>query len=87
MDKRVDIEKVMQLILADAHNARESAGYSGSWSDGGASVLEAQVQYYRYGMQGTIPPDWSKYARQAEVAEDPEYAEYLRLHAKFKDVK
>ena len=84
---KIDMDKDMQLVLADAPDARESTGYSGSWGDGGAGILEAQVQFYRYGRSGILPAEWTKYARQAEVAADPEYAEYLRLHSKFKDVK
>ncbi len=78
-----DIEKIMQKVLAEAHSARENAGYSGSWGDGGASVLEAQVQFYRYGRDGVVPPEWQKYADQANKEADPEYAQYQRLKAKF----
>ncbi len=79
----VDIETIMQKVLAEAHRAREDAGYSGSWGDGGASVLEAQVQFYRYGRDGVVPPEWQKHAEQAKKEADPDYAQYQKLKAKF----
>jgi hypothetical protein len=85
MEKKVlvDIETIMSKVMAEAHNARESAGYSGSWGDGGAGVMEAQVQFYRYGRDGVVPPEWQKYAEQARKEADPEYSEYQRLKGKF----
>lgn len=79
----MDIETIMQKVLTEAHNARENAGYSGSWGDGGAGILEAQVQFYRYGQQGIVPPEWQKHAEQARKEADPEYSEYQRLRGKF----
>lgn len=79
----MDIDKIMAMVLAEAHNARESAGYGGRWDDGGASVLEAQVQFYRYGQQGIVPPEWQKHADQARKEADPEYEQYMRLRTKF----
>lgn len=79
----VDIELIMQKVLTEAHNARESAGYGGEWGDRGASVMEAQVQFYRYGQQGVVPPEWQKHAEQARKEADPEYEQYQRLKSKF----
>ncbi len=78
-----DIEAIMAKVLAEAHQARENAGYSGSWGDGGAGVMEAQVQFYRYGRDGVIPPEWQKYAEEVRKEADPEYAQYQRLKNKF----
>lgn len=85
MRKEVDIHKVIDLVLAAAHESSEAAGMNGSWSDGGASILKTQVEYYRYGMRGDIPPYWQKYADQAQAMSDPEYDTYQRLKEKFKD--
>jgi len=81
--KPMDIEKVIAAVLAEARKVREDAGYGGRMDDGGASKLEDQVNYYRYGMTRTLPPDWGTFAEQVEREEDPEYAEYLRLQKKF----
>jgi len=78
----IDIKKIMDLVLDAARQARESAGLSGSWGDGGASVLEAQVKFYNYGKRGVIPDEWKTHTDKA----DPEYATYLRLKEKFKNI-
>lgn len=77
------IDKVIELVLRDARNRKESAGFSGRWDDGGASTLETQVEYYNYGRAGTVPPAWAKFVQQADRESDPEYAKYLELKRKF----
>jgi hypothetical protein len=79
------IEAVIALVLADAHDSREAAGMGGRWDDGGASRLEEQVKFFRYGISRCMPPEWEKYARQVENNADPEYKTYLRLKDKFRD--
>jgi len=78
------IAKIKALVLKQAEDNRNSAGYGGSMTDGGASLLEAQVRFYDYGARGVIPPEWEQHAKEAKAQADPEYAEYLRLAAKFK---
>jgi hypothetical protein len=75
------INKVMELVLASAHQARENAGMGGYHSDGGASDLETQVKFYRLGQANLLPEEWKRYADKT----DPEYLTYLRLRLKFKD--
>lgn len=82
---KVDIHKVIELVLAAANERREAAGMDGRWDDGGANRIREQVEYYRYGMSAVVPPDWQKYANQAEAMSDPEYETYKRLKAKFGD--
>lgn len=77
------LNKIFDLIQREAHSARESAGHNGGWDDGGASRLEDQVRFYRYGMEDIIPPEWKRYQNQVEKEADPEYKEYLRLQNKF----
>lgn len=77
------LQRIFTLILEDAHNRREGAGYSGRMDDGGAGVLEAQVEYYQMGMEGRLPHAWESYFNQAVREADPEYAEYVRLKRKF----
>lgn len=73
------LDKVMELILKEAENRRQDAGYGGFHNDGGASDLEAQVKFYCYGMTGAFPTEWEAY----KIKLDPEYTEYLRLKGKF----
>ena len=75
----MDMERIIALVLKDAEDCRTSAGYNGSFSDGGASELEAQVMFYRFGRDGSLPPEWIKYLKHI----DPEYPEYERLKKKF----
>ena len=77
------IETIIRKVLAAAEEARTNAGYSGSWGDGGAAQMEAEVQFYRAGQAQEIPRSWMKYATEAEQEADPEHAEYLRLKKKF----
>lgn len=82
---KIDINKVIDLVLEASYERRDAAGMDGRWDDGGASNARAQVDYYRWGMAGIIPPDWQKYADQIEAASDPEYEIYQRLKTKFGD--
>lgn len=77
------INKIIQLVLAEAHERRESAGYGGRWDDGGASVLETQVAYFNHGRNGVLPPEWLKHEKQAIAEADPEYTQFLKLKMKF----
>jgi hypothetical protein len=72
-------DKIMQLVLEDAADREMGAGMNGSHHDGGAHDLRMEVEFYRYGRSGVIPPTWNKYLKEL----DPEYQEYLRLKAKF----
>jgi hypothetical protein len=71
--------RIIDIILKDAENIRITAGFYGSFDDGGASVLESQVKFYEYGARGIIPPEWKKYENKL----DPEYSKYLELKKKF----
>lgn len=76
-------EKVVALVLAEAQEKRNSAGWSGSMSDGGAARLEEQVRFFRYGRDRVMPDEWRVFEQQVVRDSDPEYAEYQRLKAKF----
>lgn len=73
------IEKIISLVLDDAQRMKEAAGFAGEFGDRGASIMEAQVKFYRHGQEGTIPSEWLKYKQEL----DPEYQDYLRLKKKF----
>lgn len=75
----INVDELIKLVLKDAHNRRESAGYSGRMDDGGARQTESEVKFYNYGRAGKVPPEWATFESQL----DPEYQEYERLKQKF----
>jgi hypothetical protein len=78
------VEKdICDHILAVAARKRDNAGYSGSWGDGGASSLEAEVEVYRAGRAGTIPTRWREYEIEFKNQSDPDFETYQRLKQKF----
>lgn len=81
MSSKIDVEKLMNLVLKAAESARMDAGYGGRHDDGGASHMEAQVRFYRLGQRNEIPDEWKTFANQL----DPEYETFLRLKEKFRD--
>lgn len=79
----VDMNALQRAILMDADDRRISAGYQGSYNDGGASTLEMQVKFYNYGRQGVVPSEWNGYMSQL----DSEYQKYLELRKKFGNIR
>jgi hypothetical protein len=77
------INTIKRLVLKEAENKRNDAGYGGRWDDGGAGAMEAQVRFYEYGQKGIIPPEWEKLAKQVKNEGDPEWQEYQRLRKHF----
>jgi len=73
------LDEVIALVLKKAADARDNAGYSGAWDDGGAHILEEQVKWFNYGRVGTLPKEWQKFHQELE----PEFKEYLRLKGKY----
>lgn len=88
LDKAVAVVKA--AVEKGAKQARDDAGYSGSWGDGGASQSEERLKYWLDGIsfQRTgISAVYGHILVKAELATDTEYQEFLRLQEKFKDVK
>lgn len=79
MEKKIDIEKLMDLVLEEADDKESIAAHSGSWNDGGASNLRNQVYFYRLGQKNVTPKEWMRYVNQL----DPEWQELQRLQKKF----
>ena len=89
------LKEISDKITSVAFNLREDAGYSGSWTDGGASVLEDSLSMFINGVKAAlntagiidgvedyqleVPKQWTKYF----IEDDKEYKEYLRLKNKF----
>ena len=74
-------DKIVSLILRDASNRRNDAGYGGRMDDGGASNLEDQAKFFQYGLACKFPPEWEGYKKLL----DPDYAQYLILKKRFGD--
>lgn len=81
------LRAVAERLLKKAALAKADAGYSGSWSDGGASRIEAEVACFLAGLDKRLPPGWEAEAKAAEREADPEFAEYRRLQRKFGGAK
>jgi hypothetical protein len=79
MSEAREIADVIKLVLEDAHSKREGAAFMGERGDRGASTLEMQVRFYKYGLNAELPTEWVKYSAQL----DPEYKQYLELKKKF----
>ncbi len=75
---------IKRLVLQDAENRRQDAGYGGHMHDGGAASVEAQVKFYEYGQKGVVPPEWKEHEIRVRNEADPEWAEHQRLQEKFK---
>lgn len=83
-------DMVAEAARLDAAQRRETAGQSGSWNDGGAREIEGQVAAWEAGLRGEVPDSLSRYLdvvkdklAVARAERDPEYADYVRLKAKF----
>ena len=86
--------KILRLIhdsVVDSAAERSlNAGYSGSWSDGGAGD---SVREFKAFLQGVQFAETGKAGRYQELvdqfhrAQDPEYKKYLELKEKFGDTK
>lgn len=61
MSDDVDIEALMRAVLYEANTSS-----SGVRSD----VLRMQVQFYRMGRMGVIPPQWMSFTRFGEDRND-----------------
>ena len=82
MSDKIDYDFV-QFLRNKVEKLREDAGFSGSYSDGGAKYLEDCIAAYKAGAENLIPVIWNSYFKEYSKSIDPEYTEYLRLKAKF----
>lgn len=75
-----------ELIIAklkDAEGKRVSAGFAGSWGDGGCSHEMNALRLFAYGWNHEFPPEWNDEIKQKENEKDPEYAKFLELKKRF----
>lgn len=81
------IRVALSLCQSEAEDARSSAAFGGAAHDPGAIML-ARIKAYKDGMAGVVPDFLQRFMPEAEriakAKSDPEFAEYQRLHAKFR---
>lgn len=77
------IAKIKHLALADAAKKRNDAGYSGSWSDGGANAIEDAVRVWEAGLEQRIPKKLKEYDKRVELEADKDYKLYLELKKRY----
>jgi len=88
------ISQIKETISNVVKQKKLDAGFSGSWDDHGASVLEDKLEMFMCGVKSIcdlfnivpgvddeieIPKEFEEYF----ITEDPEYDEYKRLKEKF----
>ena len=83
-DKKL-LKIAMKKYIEDAELDRESAAYSGSWSDGGCAEKLRELNAYKEGLRGIIPNFLFSYYVEASKKADPEYAQYRKLKHKFEN--
>jgi hypothetical protein len=75
--------KVAARVRREGLDLKENAAYGGEHGDGGGGALIAQADAFEAGLRGGIPNSWDHYLAAVRREEDPEYATYLKLQAKF----
>jgi hypothetical protein len=77
------MRRVFSIMESQANTVENDAAYGGSYHDGGAGVMREKIRFFKHGMENTVPPEWASLYAEITADEDPEYAEFLRLKAKF----
>jgi hypothetical protein len=88
------IEYLKDEIEKKAHMAANDAGYGGRHDDGGAVYMRNEISIYAMALNKEIPSKWKPYLVEFtfknNLDKDPEYrdeyAEFLRLRDKFKEI-
>ena len=71
------------FVRQKAEEKRKTAGYNGSWDDGGAGNLENIADAFECGLSGMIPNCLKSLHKEFLRTQDPEYQKYLDLKRKF----
>lgn len=86
-DTNPKLKLIIDSVLTSAANASLNAGYSGSWSDGGASnsvnALKGFLEGYSFAL-GSNAGDYQEILDNHAREQDPEYQKFLELSEKFK---
>lgn len=72
MSRPANIEAILARVVSEAEGCQ----------DGSDIHAKRDIEFYRQGMDGTIPWEWRKHAAQVEREQDPEWPEYVRLSKK-----
>lgn len=79
-------DKVVLKMLEKAIGMEQSAGFGGSWGDGGAGRLRDAIKAFEAGRDGRWPDkEWEDIAEKLVHESDPEWETYQRLRKKFND--
>lgn len=86
MNKQEIINEIKKSVTESASKARDDAGFSGSWGDGGAHQMEEKLKWWLDGIQFAESGETSVYGamiKRIEEESDPEFVEFKRLQEKF----
>ena len=86
LTQQEQIKLITQVIEDSAKSSRESAGFSGSWGDNGAAMMEAYLVYWLDGVNFATTGITKQYGHildKYERENDPDYQQYLALKKKF----
>ncbi len=101
-ERLVILHAICQDLLREAEKRKLDAGYSGSWDDGGASRIRADVDFFLAGLNKRVPSDWTKRYEKAEIEflkrkkenaalevaqQDPDYERWVELNKKFSHIR
>ena len=88
------IDFLQEAIEKRAVSAALDAGMGGHHHDGGSGLLRSKISFYMAGLNKEIPKEWADllkdFSFNNQLDKDPEfrddYAEFLRLKDKFKEI-
>jgi hypothetical protein len=79
------VKELVSKVLLEAAKKRADAGFSGSYSDGGAGQMVRELAAWISGLQKEIPISFEGLEKDILLHKDPEYQEYLKLKNKFEE--
>jgi len=81
---RIELADAMLIErIKKAEDARTSAAYSGSMTDGGCHLNLEALKAFAYGWNHEFPPEWEGDVKKKENEQDPDYKKYLELKKRF----
>lgn len=78
-----DLRAIATIVRNDGKSKIHGAAVNGQMGDGGGSALIREADAFEAGLDQRLPESWSEYAAKHAREIDPEYADYLRMKAKF----
>tara|TARA_R110002074_G_scaffold400281_1_gene595396 strand:+ start:85 stop:351 length:267 start_codon:yes stop_codon:yes gene_type:complete len=74
--------KLRTIIMQEVNERKESAGYSGSWTDGGSSSLKTELDFYKMSLvkkHDLRPSEWGSLDN-VEVGEPSEFSSEIEKY-------